>query len=136
MLVLKQVQGHWSMNSPDLKLVHQLIQGHLQASLRFTFRHTLRERNKAADQLANWAMDGRSNCPQLEKGSHPEKLRNLRTLVLADQEEPERSRPARPHQAPRSVRERIPRKYYKHCWQTVLQPAYMRNTIISFVEFN
>ena len=55
-LILKQLAGHWAVRQPQLRrLIHDIRQE--LASTYFTLRHVRRAWNKAADWLANYAMD-------------------------------------------------------------------------------
>jgi ribonuclease HI len=56
-LLIKQANGEYKVKNPDLQLRFREMKG-LEAQLdRVTYRHVRREFNKAADKLANQAMD-------------------------------------------------------------------------------
>ncbi|MGA8937666.1 MAG: ribonuclease HI family protein [Acidobacteriaceae bacterium] len=56
-LMVKQIQGKYKVNSPDLRPLWQEAQRRIAKLERFEISHALRHKNKAADQLANDAMD-------------------------------------------------------------------------------
>ncbi len=64
-LMVKQIQGKYKVNSPDLKPLWQEAKARIAKLERFEITHALRHKNKAADRLANEAMDRgmRRNTP-------------------------------------------------------------------------
>ena len=56
-LMVKQIQGKYKVNSPDLKALWQEAQDRIAKLEKFEISHALRHKNKAADALANAAMD-------------------------------------------------------------------------------
>ena len=65
-LMVKQIQGKYKVNSPDLRPLWEEARRRIAKLERFEISHALRHKNKAADQLANDAMDrgtGRSRVP-------------------------------------------------------------------------
>ena len=56
-LMVKQVQGKYKVNSPDLKPLWQQARDRIAQLERFEISHALRHKNKEADALANAAMD-------------------------------------------------------------------------------
>ena len=64
-LMVKQIQGKYKVNSPDLKPLWQEAKNRIAKLDRFEITHALRHKNKAADRLANEAMDRgmRRNTP-------------------------------------------------------------------------
>ena len=56
-LMVKQIQGKYKVNSPDLKPLHEEARGRIAQLKSFEIFHALRHKNKVADQLANEAMD-------------------------------------------------------------------------------
>ncbi len=56
-LMVKQIQGRYKVNSPDLKPLWQEAKRRIAQLNHFEISHALRHRNKAADRLANEAMD-------------------------------------------------------------------------------
>ncbi len=56
-LMVKQIQGKYKVNSPDLKLLWQEARSRIAKLEAFEISHALRHKNKDADRLANEAMD-------------------------------------------------------------------------------
>ena len=56
-LMVKQIQGKYKVNSPDLKPLWQEAKNRIARLERFEITHALRHKNKDADRLANEAMD-------------------------------------------------------------------------------
>ena len=56
-LMVKQIQGKYKVNSPDLKPLWQQARDRIAKLDRFEITHALRHKNKQADALANQAMD-------------------------------------------------------------------------------
>jgi len=56
-LMVKQIQGKYSVKSPVLLPLYQEARKRVRRIEHFEIRHTLRGGNKAADELANQAMD-------------------------------------------------------------------------------
>jgi probable phosphoglycerate mutase len=56
-LMVKQIQGKYKVNSPDLRPLWEEARRRIAQLDRFEITHALRHKNKAADQLANQAMD-------------------------------------------------------------------------------
>jgi ribonuclease HI len=66
-LMVKQMQGKYKVNSPDLRPLWEEARRRASQLEKFEIAHTLRGGNKLADQLANEAMDrgmGRTSTPQ------------------------------------------------------------------------
>ena len=55
--MVKQIQGKYKVNSPDLKPLWQEAKNRIARLEAFEISHALRHKNKAADALANQAMD-------------------------------------------------------------------------------
>ena len=55
--MVKQIQGKYKVNSPDLKPLWQEARNRIAKLEGFEITHALRHKNKAADALANQAMD-------------------------------------------------------------------------------
>jgi probable phosphoglycerate mutase len=79
-LMVKQIQGKYKVNSVDLKPLWQEARERIAKLASFEITHALRHKNKAADALANQAMDrgaGRDTPPSatasssIRVGSHP-----------------------------------------------------------------
>lgn len=65
-LMVKQMQGKYKVNSPDLRPLWEEARRRASQLQRFEIQHTLRGGNKLADQLANEAMDrGMGRAPQI-----------------------------------------------------------------------
>uniref|UniRef100_E6PWX0 Ribonuclease H n=1 Tax=mine drainage metagenome TaxID=410659 RepID=E6PWX0_9ZZZZ len=65
-LMVKQMQGKYKVNSPDLRPLWEEARHRASQLQRFEIQHTLRGGNKLADQLANEAMDrGMGRAPQI-----------------------------------------------------------------------
>jgi ribonuclease HI len=56
-LMVKQIQGKYKVNSPDLKTLWQEARSRIAKLEAFEISHALRHKNKDADRLANEAMD-------------------------------------------------------------------------------
>ncbi len=56
-LMVKQIQGKYRVNSPDLKPLHEEARRRIAKLEGFQILHALRHKNKDADRLANEAMD-------------------------------------------------------------------------------
>ncbi|WP_158944568.1 ribonuclease HI family protein [Granulicella sp. S190] len=56
-LMVKQIQGKYKVNSPDLKPLWQEAKNRIARLQAFEISHALRHKNKDADRLANEAMD-------------------------------------------------------------------------------
>jgi ribonuclease HI len=56
-LMVKQMQGKYRVNSPDLKPLHEEAKRRVAKLQGFRIEHVLRGKNKEADRLANLAMD-------------------------------------------------------------------------------
>jgi len=69
-LMVKQMQGKYKVNSPDLRPLWEEARRRASKLEKFEIQHTLRGGNKEADQLANDAMDrGMGRAPQLSPAS-------------------------------------------------------------------
>ena len=62
-LMVKQIQGKYKVNSPDLKPLWQEARNRIAKLEKFEISHALRHKNKEADALANQAMDRGSGRP-------------------------------------------------------------------------
>jgi ribonuclease HI len=68
-LMVKQIQGKYKVNSPDLKPLWQEAKNRIAKLEAFEISHALRHKNKDADRLANEAMDrGMKRAPNLTSG--------------------------------------------------------------------
>ncbi len=81
-LMVKQIQGKYKVNSPDLKLLWQEARSRIAKLEAFEISHALRHKNKDADRLANEAMDrgmkrtptpGQSGPTPLKATPYPQK---------------------------------------------------------------
>jgi ribonuclease HI len=63
-LMVKQIQGKYKVNSPDLRPLWQEAKNRIARLEAFEISHALRHKNKDADRLANQAMDRGMNRGQ------------------------------------------------------------------------
>ncbi len=84
-LMVKQIQGKYKVNSPDLKPLWLEAKSRIARLERFEITHALRHKNKAADRLANEAMDrGMRRSPSTgARGNAPEGQPTLRSAADA-----------------------------------------------------
>ena len=69
-LMVKQIQGKYKVNSPDLKPLWQEARNRIAKLEAFEISHALRHKNKDADRLANEAMDrGMKRTPAPGQGA-------------------------------------------------------------------
>jgi ribonuclease HI len=61
-LLVKQIRGEYKVKSPDLKELYDRARILIRKLARFSIQHVLREKNRDADRLANWAMDNPALC--------------------------------------------------------------------------
>ncbi len=66
-LMVKQIQGKYKVNSPDLKPLWQEARNRIARLDSFEISHALRHKNKQADALANQAMDRGMKRPQVNE---------------------------------------------------------------------
>lgn len=70
-LMVKQMQGRYKVNSPDLRPLYEEAKRGVAGLERFRIEHVLRGKNRKADRLANLAMDrgrpGRDGAAAMEK---------------------------------------------------------------------
>jgi ribonuclease HI len=71
-LVVRQMQGRYRVQSPDLKPLHARARQLAARLEHFAIQHIPREQNRLADQLANEAMDGAHSAPDSGKSSRTE----------------------------------------------------------------
>src|SRR6202040_8727 len=64
-LMVKQIQGKYKVNSPDLKPLWQEAKNRIAKLEAFEISHALRHKNKDADRLANEARDRGMKRPQI-----------------------------------------------------------------------
>ena len=65
-LMVKQVQGRYKVNSPDLRPLYEEARRRIAQLGSFQITHALRHKNKDADRLANEAMDrGMGRAPEI-----------------------------------------------------------------------
>jgi probable phosphoglycerate mutase len=75
-LMVKQIQGRFKVNSPDLKPLWTEARSRIAKLDEFQIAHALRHKNKDADRLANVAMDrgmGRETKPAAGSSSEPKR---------------------------------------------------------------
>ena len=75
-LMVKQIQGKYKVNSPDLRPLWQEAKSRIARLEAFEISHALRHKNKDADRLANQAMDrgmrrGQSNDARSPSPTQP-----------------------------------------------------------------
>jgi ribonuclease HI len=79
-LMVKQIQGKYKVNSPDLRPLWQEARDRIAQLDRFEITHALRHKNKDADRLANEAMDrGTNRTPKptlIPQSSNPQSSPN------------------------------------------------------------
>jgi ribonuclease HI len=95
-LMVKQIQGKYKVNSPDLRPLWEEARRRIAQLDRFEISHALRHKNKAADQLANDAMDRgtkrqRSSGEPVQPSSSP-----TRSAVPASPSSNTKERPKQP----------------------------------------
>src|ERR1700749_518787 len=73
-LMVKQIQGRYKVNSPDLKPLWTEARARISKLERFEISHALRHKNKDADRLANQAMDRGMKRPHRPGEAAPEPL--------------------------------------------------------------
>ena len=74
-LMVKQIQGKYKVNSPDLRPLYEEAKRRITHLDLFNISHALRHKNKTADRLANEAMDrgmGKAAAP-LKATPYPQK---------------------------------------------------------------
>ncbi len=62
-LMVKQIQGKYKVNSPDLRPLYEEAKRRIAKLQFFNISHALRHKNKTADRLANEAMDRGTGRP-------------------------------------------------------------------------
>jgi probable phosphoglycerate mutase len=70
-LMVKQIQGRYKVNSPDLKPLWQEAKARIAKLDGFEISHALRHKNKDADRLANEAMDRGMKKPRAAGEAEP-----------------------------------------------------------------
>ena len=71
-LMVKQIQGKYKVNSPDLRPLWQEARNRIAKLEAFEISHALRHKNKDADRLANQAMDrGMKRSPAQAQSATP-----------------------------------------------------------------
>jgi ribonuclease HI len=74
-LMVKQIQGKYKVNSPDLRPLWQEARSRIAKLEAFEISHALRHKNKDADRLANEAMDRGMKRPHAPGTPAPPPLR-------------------------------------------------------------
>ncbi|MEO6982925.1 MAG: ribonuclease HI family protein [Edaphobacter sp.] len=74
-LMVKQIQGKYKVNSPDLKPLWQEARNRIARLEAFEITHALRHKNKDADRLANEAMDRGMKRPHAPGQAAPPPLK-------------------------------------------------------------
>ena len=99
-LMVKQIQGKYKVNSPDLKPLWQEAKNRIARLEAFEISHALRHKNKAADALANQAMDRGMKRTPTPTSPAPQSEKNLSSLAASG--EPARSPSKGPASRPSS----------------------------------
>ncbi len=81
-LMVKQIQGKYKVNSPDLKPLWQEARNRIARLEAFEISHALRHKNKEADALANQAMD-RGTDRGMKRPSPTDKVQSLPLRPIA-----------------------------------------------------
>ncbi len=91
-LMVKQIQGKYKVNSPDLKPLWQEAKRRIARLEAFEISHALRHKNKAADALANQAMDrGTNRTPAPTPPTRPSERKSV-SLAATGQPAPSHSK--------------------------------------------
>jgi probable phosphoglycerate mutase len=81
LLMVKQIQGKFKINSPDLKPLWEEARRRIAQLDRFEITHALRHKNKVADRLANEAMDRGTGQPAAARPTPTLSSRPERSVV-------------------------------------------------------
>jgi probable phosphoglycerate mutase len=73
--MVKQIQGKYKVNSPDLRPLWQEAKNRIAQLEAFEISHALRHKNKDADRLANQAMDRGMKRPNVPGQPAPTPLK-------------------------------------------------------------
>jgi len=96
-LMVKQIQGKYKVNSPDLRPLWQEARNRIAQLDRFEITHALRHKNKDADRLANEAMDrGTGRAPSKPATSSPTSGTRTSAPPLTSQTSPTSASPQKP----------------------------------------
>jgi ribonuclease HI len=68
MLIVEQLSGRWRVRDAGLRPLHAAIQALLAGFRRWSVRHERRAENRAADALANLALDDPASAAARERG--------------------------------------------------------------------
>jgi probable phosphoglycerate mutase len=104
-LMVKQIQGKYKVNSPDLRPLWEEARRRIARLDRFEISHALRHKNKAADQLANDAMDRgtkRQRSPAETLQALPASPKSAVASSTSTKERPKQAAPA--HSSPSMLR--------------------------------
>jgi ribonuclease HI len=94
-LMVKQIQGKYKVNSPDLKPLWQEARNRIAKLEAFEISHALRHKNKDADRIANEAMDR-----GMKLSRTPTSGKNLSSFALGEHSESKGGGPASRTEAP------------------------------------
>jgi probable phosphoglycerate mutase len=131
-LMVKQMQGKYKVNSPDLRPLWEEARRRARELDLFEIQHTLRGGNKEADQLANDAMDrgmGRpsSNSSSPLNASHP-------SLLPPRSDQPATARtPTQTREAETPVRSAPPVRQGLRQGPQVLE-GFVKNGVVHLIE--
>jgi ribonuclease HI len=101
-LMVKQIQGKYKVNSPDLRPLWQEARNRISKLEAFEISHALRHKNKDADRLANEAMDRGMRRSQSSEARTPPSTsdKNLSSFALSERSESKGGGPASRTEAP------------------------------------
>jgi ribonuclease HI len=103
-LMVKQIQGKYKVNSPDLRPLWEEARRRIAQLDRFEISHALRHKNKAADQLANDAMDrGTKRQQPLVERLQPPTSKSSSAAALSSRGDPQ-DNPTRTDAGPQMLR--------------------------------
>ena len=87
-LMVKQIQGKYKVNSPDLRPLWEEARRRIAQLDRFEITHALRHKNKDADRLANDAMDRGTGKPAAGRPTHPQSASSTGTVGAVERPVP------------------------------------------------
>ncbi len=75
-LLVRQMQGRYKVNSPDLRPLHERARKLAHGFAYFAIEHVPRERNREADELANLALDRTGSSGSVTRWRARQSMRN------------------------------------------------------------
>lgn len=130
-LMVKQMQGKYRVNSPDLRPLYEEAKRRVAQLAGFRIEHVLRGKNKHADRLANLAMDEGTRKtvarPKISEAARPTPSAPAisGSLFAAAEAEAERKPPVQPSVQPQPKPQPKP---------TLHQPALGERPVLGFVK--